>query len=240
MLREQTVLDQDLGPWDVEGPVALEAGKKLLLEMIAQWPRRKQHLLQLGCGSGYFLQAFLDAGFQVTGTDSSREMLQKARTRLGARVDLHLAQPEHLHFEDKEFEYSALINVLEFSHEPEQVLLEACRVTQKRILILFLNRFSAFFLTRNLRLPFVSYPQGRLRQARWRSWGELKRLVHKSLGPRPMRASSVLPGPKCTWSKNSWLHLPMPVGAICIAELDISQERLGTPLLAWKAVPKAS
>ncbi|MGM0423374.1 MAG: class I SAM-dependent methyltransferase [Thermodesulfobacteriota bacterium] len=239
MLSEQAVLDQDLDPRDLEGSPALEAGKKLVLEMIAQWPRPKQHLLQIGCGSGYFLQAFLEAGFQVTGTDSSREMLKKSRVRLGAKVDLHLAQPEHLHFEDKEFDYSALINVLEFSQEPEQALLEACRVTKKRLLLLFLNRCSMLYLTRKLRLPFLPSPKSRLQQAHWRSWPELKRLVRYNLGPRPMRAASVLPGPKWTWSKNSWWHLPFPMGAICTVELDISKERLGTPILAWKAAPKA-
>lgn len=240
MLREQAILDQDLGPRDLDAPPALEAGKKLVLEMIAQWPRRKQHFLQVGCGSGYFLHAFFESGFQITGTDSSREMLQKTRARLGAKADLHLAQPEHLHFEDKEFDYCALINVLEFSPEPEQVLLEACRVTKKRMLILFLNRCSAFYLTRQLRLPFGSNKYGSLQQAQWRNWGEIKHMVRSNLGPRPMRAASVLPGPKFSWKKTSWLHLPLPLGAICAAELDISKEKLGTPILAWKAVPKAS
>ncbi|MFP4212558.1 MAG: class I SAM-dependent methyltransferase [Desulfohalobiaceae bacterium] len=240
MLGEQYILDQDLGPKDLEAPPAVEAGKKLILDMIAQWPRRGQHLLQLGCGSGYFLQAFLESGFLVTGADSSRQMLQKARARLGSKVDLHLAQPEHLHFEDKEFDYCAVINVLEFCSQPEQVLLEACRVSRKRLLILFLNRWSVKYLARNMRLPFYPSSQGSLQQARWQSWGELKRLVRENLGPRPMCTASVLQGPKLIWRKDRCLYLPLPLGAICAAELDISREKLGTPLLAWKTVPKAT
>lgn len=240
MFNNPAVLDLELGKKDLDGTPALEAEKRLVLGLIAQWRRRKQHLLQVGCGSGFFLQIFLDAGLQTTGTDRSREMLQKTRSRLGASVDLHLAQPEHLPFEDKEFDYVALINVLEFSPDPDQALLEACRVGKKKLLLLFLNRFSLLYLTRNLRLPFGASRQRALQEAQWRSWGEVKKLVRKNLGPRPMRGASVLHGPKCVWGRKNNYLTSLPFGALCAAELDISREKLSTPLLAWNAVPKAS
>jgi SAM-dependent methyltransferase len=41
----------------------------------------RMKLLDLGCGTGRYLQPWLDAGFFVTGVDSSRKMLRRATAR---------------------------------------------------------------------------------------------------------------------------------------------------------------
>ncbi len=240
MSEYSAILDHDLRPEDHEGSPALQAEKKMVLRLIAQWRRKNQHLLQLGCGSGFFLQTFLDAGFQVTGADRSPKILQSVKPKVGANVDLHLAQPEHLHFEDKEFDFAVLINILEFSPDPDQALLEACRVCKKSLLLLFLNRCSIFYLTCRLRLPMAQVRQNSLQEAKWRSWPEVKRLIRANIGTRPMQVYSVLPGPQIFWSNKDNLVWPLPVGTICAAELDVSQEKLGTPLLAWNNAAKES
>ncbi len=55
-----------------------------------------RHVLDAGCGSGPILTDLLSRGATVAGFDSSRGMLEIARERLGAEVDLrvaNLAQP---------------------------------------------------------------------------------------------------------------------------------------------------
>ena len=54
-------------------------------------------VLEVGCGDGYYLQVFLDAGAnRVVGVDASSEMLELARKRVSDRGELHVADPESL------------------------------------------------------------------------------------------------------------------------------------------------
>ncbi|NCC94898.1 MAG: methyltransferase domain-containing protein, partial [Opitutae bacterium] len=46
---------------------------------MAPWPRRKQKLLDIGCGTGMFLEFFWSCGFDLTGMDKSPDMLARAR-----------------------------------------------------------------------------------------------------------------------------------------------------------------
>ena len=62
----------------VRGSFALQQEKKLLQGVIAPWPRRKQKLLDIGCGTGMFLEFFWSCGFDLTGMDKSPDMLARA------------------------------------------------------------------------------------------------------------------------------------------------------------------
>ena len=62
---------------------------------------RKLPILELGCGTGRLLRALSEAGFSVTGVDTSQEMLELARQRLeeagtDRQVDLVCADMRHL------------------------------------------------------------------------------------------------------------------------------------------------
>lgn len=51
-------------------------------------------LVDIGCGPGWHLEAWAEAGFRVAGVDASRTMLEQARTRLaaaGQSAELYLA-----------------------------------------------------------------------------------------------------------------------------------------------------
>jgi SAM-dependent methyltransferase len=223
-----------------QGMFALKREIYLLERMTAGWPRRGQRLLEVGCGTGIFLEVLHNAGFDVTGLDSSPAMLEEARARLGRCADLHLGDAAHLPFDDKEFDYGVLFTVLEFCSDPGLVLREAARVTRKAVLIGFLNRFSLY----GLGMRYFRGKKARsLRNARWFTPWSIRRLVRDNLGPKPIRMRSVLLGPKVTWREIApWRQfnapiLTMPVGSICACSVSLTNEPVVTPLPVFKAKP---
>ncbi|MDQ7831809.1 MAG: class I SAM-dependent methyltransferase [Desulfovibrionaceae bacterium] len=223
------------------GAFALRREVRLLGHMASGWPRRGQRLLEVGCGTGIFLEVLHHAGFDVTGLDKSPAMLEAARTRMGSLADLHLGDAEHLPFDDNEFDFAVLLTVLEFCPDPGLALREAARVARKGLIIGFLNRLSLHWLfTKGL-------PGGRggsiLGQARWFLPWEMRRLAMENLGRRPYVCRSVLFGPMATWrDAPPWRHLnapilPLPLGAFCAARVDLLGEPAVTPLHALKAKP---
>jgi len=221
------------------GAFALRREVRLLEHMASGWPRRGQRLLEIGCGTGIFLEVLHHAGFDVAGLDKSPAMLEAARARMGSLAGLHLGDAEHLPFDDNEFDFAVLLTVLEFCPDPGLALREAARVARKGLIIGFLNRLSLHWLFT------MALPGGRggsiLSQARWFLPWEMRRLAMENLGRRPYVCRSVLPGPMPTWRDTAfWRHLnapilPLPVGAFCAARVDLLGDPAATPLHALKA-----
>ncbi len=225
------------------GRFAFVQEKKLIQHHVSAWPRRKQSLLDIGCGTGMFLELFWESGFDVYGMDASARMLARARQKMGNRVDLHLGRAQHLPFDDNEFDFSSIITVLEFCREPDKVIREAARVSKKGLLICHLNKTSLYYL--NTRLFSRNSPK-MLKSARWFSFGQMKRLIRENLGPRQIYALSVLPGTSSMW-KDHWLtrylHIcfwPPFLGAFTGIRVDLlDHDPLKTPLMAIKKEIKA-
>jgi len=108
-----------------EGRFALGVERRLLDSMVAEWPRRNQRVLEIGCGTGLFQQILFDDGFSVAGLDKSPEMIAAARRRLGPGAELYVADGRSLPFADNEYDFCVLWTVLEFCMDPAQVLAEA-------------------------------------------------------------------------------------------------------------------
>ena len=220
------------------GSFALRQEIKLLQGVIAPWPRRKQKLLDIGCGTGMFLEFFWSCGFDLTGMDKSPDMLSLAREKIGHRADLHLGSAEHLPFEDREFDYVSLVTVLEFVEDPALALREAVRVARKGLVIGFLNRWSLYGLSMRFEKKKSS-----LAGARWFTWPEMRALIQKNLSPGSMRARSILIGPPCTWNPAPVIrHLnstPVPpwMGAFTAVRVELTAPRAQTPLMAWNTEP---
>ncbi|MEW5774345.1 MAG: class I SAM-dependent methyltransferase [Thermodesulfobacteriota bacterium] len=223
------------------GAFAFARERSLLERLIAGWPRRGQKLLEIGCGPGLFLEAFWEAGFEVSGLDKDPYMLRRARERLGGRADLHLGDAAHLPFDDNEFDFAALVTVVEFAPEPGRVILEAARVAQKGLLIGFLNRHSLYYLEKGRPWPWAR--RGRLRRAHWYAPGEMRRLAAACLGPRPTAGGSVLAGPTCTW-RNAlpcrWLNCAVPfgLGGFAALRVDLYGDRPLTPIISFATKPQ--
>lgn len=222
-----------------EGRFVLRQEKKLLSYLISSWPRRKQSLVDLGCGPGTFLNFFWKAGFEVHGVDKSQNMLKKARERTKDRFPLTLADLKHLPFEDNEFDFGALILVLEFTDDPIQVLTESSRIVKKGLLIGCLNKHSFYYLKKGL--PLTKAPKNALRQAHWFNWLEIKKLCHQNLPVFELKAKSVLPGPPCLWKNKKTLRplhhvfLPPWLGSFIGIKVDFLKMSANChPLLAFE------
>ena len=86
-------------------------------------------VLDAGCGSGPLTAALRARGAIVTGVDSSREMVELARQRLGADADLHVADlGEPLPFEDDAFDDVVASLVLHYLQDWVAPLTELRRV----------------------------------------------------------------------------------------------------------------
>ncbi|MFP4657117.1 MAG: class I SAM-dependent methyltransferase [Desulfonatronovibrionaceae bacterium] len=223
-----------------QGRFALAQEKRLMQHLISFWPRRKQSLLEIGCGTGVFLEMFWEAGFDVTGVDISPEMLSRARHRLGGRADLHLADGAHLPFEDKEFDFAALIAVLEFCPDPAAVVREAARVSRKELFVAFLNRHSLYYLSAGRKGK--KGKESTLHRAQWYSWLEMSAILRRALGKRSVYSRSVLATPPAMWTESRVCRflsrpiLPPFMGAFIGMRVDILNKKpLHTPLMAFKA-----
>jgi SAM-dependent methyltransferase len=234
-----------------QGRFALEQKRKMLMALCAAWPRKKTSILEIGCCTGYFLQAFQEAGFQITGVDASPAMLKKARGRLGRKADLHLGAPEYLPFEDKAYDYILLSNALDFSNDPRTVLDEAFRVGKYGMALCFVNRRSCSCLSRYFRgnkaLVFKRRP---VTPNSW-TWPEIRGMINDQIHQARMSRASVLPGPVWTWHHGVFGRLlnspvyPLACGTYCAVRVDYPRQRPLTPLLAWSkdlkiAYPKAN
>jgi len=67
-------------------------------------PDRGWRVLDVGCGTGAALEAYLSAGCEVSGVDLSPSMLAKAEERLGTRADLRVGDGSSLPHDDGSFD----------------------------------------------------------------------------------------------------------------------------------------
>jgi hypothetical protein len=193
-------------------------------------------MLHIECGTGLFLEVFWEAGFDLSATVSTPEELQRARTRIGRRAELHLAQPDHLPFEDNSYDYVLLLTALDYCPCPDALLAEAGRVCAKEMLISFLNKHSlyAMSIARKKQSPYSPCP------VTWWSWPSLRLCLLRTLGPKAVRfRSGILPGPYPTWQSSTLckginaLLCPNIFGAYCATLVDMTDESIVTPLPAW-------
>ncbi len=84
-------------------------------------------ILDIGCGTGLFLEEIASAGSTGAGLDLSREMILRARDRCRAS-DFTVGTAEHIPFRDESFDGISSLLAFSYLREPEKVLAEAYRV----------------------------------------------------------------------------------------------------------------
>jgi ubiquinone/menaquinone biosynthesis C-methylase UbiE len=94
---------------------------------------RTSRILDVGCGPGHITQALAQRGFDVTGVDRSRRLLQIARklaSRRNIPLRLHRTPSHDLPFADASFDCSLATGVIYWVEHPESTLREMVRVTR--------------------------------------------------------------------------------------------------------------
>ncbi|MHB1440163.1 MAG: class I SAM-dependent methyltransferase [Cuniculiplasma sp.] len=95
-------------------------------------------ILEIGAGTGRIMKPLLDHGFDITGVDISRKMLEKAKEKgLGHLV---IGNADNLPFLDRSFDATLLIHVFHLIEDKRAVMMEAKRVTNRFILALIRER----------------------------------------------------------------------------------------------------
>lgn len=229
-----------------------EPGRSVLIlekELLSRvWePVSPQRVLQVGCGSGVFLDWFASNGHIVSGIDPSSSCLEAARKRMGDRVGLSRGFAESLPYEDNEFDTVAMIATLEFVDNPSRALSEAFRVARRNVLIGSVNKYSIgriqYFFQGFRGNSFYSH-------ARFPSIFQLRRMVGRILsGPVPMewRTCIAFPLPLLRYvrriEKSALLHR-YPFGHFIAMRVDMCNRfrTLQTPVFSEipSGVPNAS
>ena len=114
-------------------------------EVIAELTQIKKgdKVLEIGCGTGHFSSYFGELGADVTGLDTSPEMLKVARdSSKNIEINFEAGDAYKLPFADGSFDLVAMITVLEFITEPKRALAEAFRVSRGKVFLGILNRSS--------------------------------------------------------------------------------------------------
>lgn len=86
-------------------------------------------VLEVGCGTGYWLEVLKEAGCIVSGLDASEGMLALARSRLGD-VDLRHGTAETLPWSESYFQLAFMVNALHHFSDPYQSIQEGVRVLE--------------------------------------------------------------------------------------------------------------
>ncbi|PIU14235.1 MAG: hypothetical protein COT21_00940 [Hadesarchaea archaeon CG08_land_8_20_14_0_20_51_8] len=90
-------------------------------------PKHIARILDLGCGTGMFLEELAGRGEIVTGVDSSVEMLSIAQKR-ACGASLVCADADHLPFKDRSFDVVVSVTLLQNVPEPVATMKEIARV----------------------------------------------------------------------------------------------------------------
>lgn len=79
---------------------------------MSKWPLKEQKLLDVGCGTGTFLQAVQGKLGSLHGIEYNDGMLSQARQRLGASVNLTQGSADSMPFEKGSFDVVAINQVI--------------------------------------------------------------------------------------------------------------------------------
>ena len=118
--------------------IFLKPQKKVLLKEINELPEGR--LLEIGIGNGTHLPLYKK--HEITGIDTSAEMLEKAGRRENMKAELIKMSGEALLFPNESFDYVVASHVVAVVEDPDKLLQEAYRVLKPNGKILILNHFT--------------------------------------------------------------------------------------------------
>ncbi len=135
--------------------------------------------LDVGCGTGRFLDVLAEGDARAVGLDLDPSMIALTCSRGHRAV---VGDGHRLPFRDACFDVSIAVTVLEFVDDPQQVVAEMMRVTRQRgrVVLALLNRASPWGIASARRRRQAPWASARLLSARrvadWcRSYGMVRR-----------------------------------------------------------------
>ncbi len=154
---------------------------RLMMELLK--PMRGRRVLDIGCGTGALMSAFMELGLSVTGIDPSPYMLDAAAAALDCRAELRRGVAEELPFDDNAFHYVCMVKTLSFVDNPRAAISEAFRVAKDRVFIGILHRPAIAKMRRFIKRSSdkASFEGTRLVGVR-----ELKKIARNLLGDVPI------------------------------------------------------
>jgi len=105
--------------------------EKKLIAYILPSAGEGQRALEVGCGTGHWSEYFSNRGFEVTGVDVSKEMIEVAKNKHIAKSQFQVADGENLPFADESFDLAVAVTTLEFTANPEKMVSEMARCVKK-------------------------------------------------------------------------------------------------------------
>ena len=115
--------------------------------------KRRGKILDVGCGNGSYLLAFKNAGYTTFGVEPSVIRSSQAMKCIGA--DIHnMTGEEYLQYTDEKFDFIYLFDVLQFTHNPLELLKLASTRLEDNGLVWW--KFGKFFKRSNI-LQFGHY-----------------------------------------------------------------------------------
>jgi SAM-dependent methyltransferase len=145
---------------------------RLLTKLLEPLPGSS--VLDVGCGTGYFTRRLAADGLEVTGIDTSAEMIRYAQSQTVAGEQYMVGDARRLPFPDRHFDSCVAITSLCFIHEQEQALAEMARVTCRRIVLGLLNRHSLLYQWKGR-----DGGSGAYRGARWHTTNDARELCRR-------------------------------------------------------------
>lgn len=108
---------------DVKRNMNYTAYRRVPLLVMKHLLTRSPRILDVGCGTGLSSIPFFKNGFQVTGVDGSREMIERAR-KLPYRKLLCQNLEKSLRVRDRSFEAAVMVGVMDYLDHPAGILAE--------------------------------------------------------------------------------------------------------------------
>lgn len=136
----------------------LNARYKIITELINKKNNAGCVILDLGCGSGVYLNYCLQFNpKELIGIDYSEEMLNQARGNLGRgnqenkNIRLIKARAEKTNLKDESCDLILSVGLFDYLDNPEEVLAEVVRVLKRggRAIITLPKKYSPFFFLRH-------------------------------------------------------------------------------------------